>query len=102
VTNTGTAVWRARPGGNGHVRLGIQLLDAASRVIGRDFARCDLDADVGPGESRSLRADFTAPADTGDYGLKFDLVVEGVTWFEPAGTKVAVSPLRVTAGDLTR
>jgi ubiquinone/menaquinone biosynthesis C-methylase UbiE len=102
VTNTGTATWRARPAGSGHVRLGIQLLDAASRVIGRDFARCDLDADVGPGESRSLRADFTAPADTGDYGLKFDLVVEGVTWFEPAGTKVAVSPLRVTAGDLTR
>ena len=101
VTNTGTATWRARPVGSGHVRLGIQLLDAASRVIGRDFARCDLDVDVGPGESRSLRADFTAPADAGDYGLKFDLVVEGVTWFEPAGTKVAVSPLRVTA-DLTR
>ena len=71
-------------------------------VIGRDFARCDLDADVAPGESRTVRADFTAPADAGDYGLKFDLVVEGVTWFEPAGTKVAVRPLRVTAGDLTR
>jgi ubiquinone/menaquinone biosynthesis C-methylase UbiE len=102
VTNTGTAVWRARPGGNGHVRLGIQLLDAASRVIGRDFARCDLDVDVAPGESSRLRATFDAPAEPGDYGLKFDLVVEGVTWFEPAGTKVAVRPFTVTADDLTR
>lgn len=102
VTNTGTAIWRARPDGSGHVRLGTQLLDAASRVIGRDFARCDLDVDVAPGESRNLRATFNAPADAGDYGLKFDLVVEGVTWFEPAGTKVAVRPFRVTAGDLTR
>jgi len=102
VTNTGTATWRARPGGSGHVRLGIQLLDPALRVIGRDFARCDLDADVPRGESRIVRATFNAPADAGDYGLKFDLVVEGVTWFEPAGTKVAVRPFKVTADSLTR
>lgn len=102
VTNTGTATWRAQPDGSGHVRLGIQLLDAASRVIGRDFARCDLDADVAPGESRAVRAAFNAPAEAGDYGLKFDLVVEGVTWFEPAGTKVAVRLFRVTADDLSR
>lgn len=48
------------------------------------------------------RAHRTAPAETGDYGLKFDLVVEGVTWFEPAGTKVAVRPFTVTADGLTR
>lgn len=71
-------------------------------MIGRDFARCDLDADVAPAESRTVRATFNAPADAGDYGLKFDLVVEGVTWFEPAGTRVAIRPFRVTAGDLTR
>ena len=102
VTNTGTATWRARPDGSGHVRLGIQLLDSELRVIGRDFARCDLDADVTPGESRIVRATFNAPAAAGDYGLKFDLVVEGVTWFEPAGTKVAVRPFKVTADSLTR
>jgi ubiquinone/menaquinone biosynthesis C-methylase UbiE len=101
LTNTGTARWRARPDGSGHVRLGVQLLDAASRVIGRDFARCDLDADVAPGESRSQRATFTAPADAGDYNLKFDLVVEGVTWFEPAGTKVAVRPFRVSGSPVS-
>ena len=102
LTNTGTATWRARPDGSDHVRLGIQLLDAASRVIGRDFARGDLEVDIAPGDSRNLRASFNAPAEAGDYNLKFDLVVEGVTWFEPAGTKVAVRAFRVTADSLNR
>lgn len=101
VTNTGTAPWHARAGRGGHVRLGIQLLDVASRVIGRDFARCDLDADVPAGASRTLRATFNAPADAADYKLKFDLVVEGVTWFEPEGTRVAVRPLKVSGSPVS-
>lgn len=96
LTNTGTAVWPARSAsGAGHVRLGIQLLNAEGRVIGRDFGRCALPADIGPGESQTMRAAFAAPADAGEYQLKFDLVAEGVTWFEPSGTTVAVRPLRV-------
>ena len=96
LTNTGTAGWPAQSAsGTGHVRLGIQLLNAEGRVIGRDFARCNLPADIGPGESRTMQAAFAAPADAGDYQLKFDLVAEGVTWFEPTGTKVAVRPLLV-------
>jgi len=97
LRNIGTALWPSRSeSGAGHVRLGIQLLDADGRVIGRDFARCALPADIHPGESQSMRAAFAAPAEAGDYQLKFDLVAEGVTWFEPTGTKVAVRPLRVT------
>lgn len=100
VTNTGSAAWHARPGaGASHVRLGIQLLDAGSRIIGRDFARADLDADVAPGESRTLRARFDAPREAGDYAVKFDLVVEGMMWFEPAGTTVEIRPLRVVKPD---
>jgi ubiquinone/menaquinone biosynthesis C-methylase UbiE len=101
LTNTGTAAWRAHPGA-GHVRLGVQLLDAESRVIGRDFARCNLNRDVLPGEFQSVRATFNAPSNAGNFGLKFDLVVEGVTWFEPAGTKVAVRPLEVAPSNLNR
>ena len=96
LKNTGTASWPAKSeSGAGHVRLGIQLLNAEGRVIGRDFARCALPADIRPGESHTIRAVFAAPAEAGDYQLKFDLVAEGVTWFEPTGTKVAVRPLRV-------
>jgi ubiquinone/menaquinone biosynthesis C-methylase UbiE len=96
LTNTGTAIWHAgTASGVGQVRVGIQLLDAASRLIGPDFARCELDEDVRPGESCTVMATFTTPAATGEYGLKFDLVAEGVTWFGPRGTKVAIRPLRI-------
>jgi hypothetical protein len=96
LTNTGTAIWHAgADAGVGQVRVGIQLLDAASRLIGPDFARCELDEDVRPGESCTVLAPFKTPAAPGDYGLKFDLVAEGVTWFGPRGTKVAVRPLRI-------
>ena len=96
VTNTGDAIWRARSDSGGHVRLGIQLLDSTSRVIARDFARADLDADVPPDGSGNIRATFTAPAEAGEYRLKFDLVAEGVTWFEPTGSRVQIRQLRVT------
>ena len=96
LTNTGTATWLADAApGAGHVRVGIQLLDADGRVISRDFARSALAADVRPGASHTMQVSFPAPADGGDYHLKFDLVAEGVTWFEPAGTKAVVLPLRV-------
>jgi hypothetical protein len=96
VTNTGSAIWYARAGsGANHVRIGVQLLDAAARVIGRDFARADLEQDVAPAESQTVPARFNAPPEVGDYRVKFDLVVEGMTWFEPAGTSVEIRPLRV-------
>jgi SAM-dependent methyltransferase len=100
LTNTGTVVWRAQTAnGVGHVRVGAQLLDSASRMIDRDFARAPLPRDVRPGDSVSVPFAFTAPAAAGDYELKFDLVAEGVTWFEPGGTDVAIRPLRVIAGE---
>jgi ubiquinone/menaquinone biosynthesis C-methylase UbiE len=95
LTNTGTEIWPAHSdSGAGHVRLGIQLLDAGGLVIGRDFGRYALGTDVRPGESHTMRVTFSAPAAAGDYRLKFDLCAEGVTWFEPTGTKVEVRPFR--------
>lgn len=96
LTNTGTAMWPAGTDtGVGQVRLGIQLLDAASRLIGPGFARCELGEDIRPGESCTVLATFKTPLEAGEYGLKFDLVAEGITWFGPRGTKVVVRPLRI-------
>ena len=96
VTNEGTATWRsAGAPGSGYVRLGIQLLDGSLQVIERDYARATLPRDVGPGESCRLDVSFTAPDRPGAFGLKFDLVAEGLTWFEPAGTKADVRRLQV-------
>jgi len=97
LANSGNVVWRARSaGGIGHVRAGLQLLDSASRMIDRDHARAELPRDVAPGETVDVAIAFRAPAEPGEYELKCDLVAEGVTWFEPGGSAVAVTRLRVT------
>jgi SAM-dependent methyltransferase len=103
VMNTGTATWPGYPGSAaGQVRLGVQLLDAAGHVLSRDFARGELGRDVRPGESLTVAVVFAAPADAGEVALKFDLVAEGVTWFEPAGTRAEVRPFRIVADRATR
>lgn len=96
LTNAGTAQWpAARTAGSGHVRVGLQLLDAESRVIEKEFARFDLPRDVAPGEACHVSGAFHAPANAGAYGLKIDLVAEGVTWFEPAGSAAEIRTLQV-------
>jgi SAM-dependent methyltransferase len=95
VTNTGATTWRARAGAGAQIRVGVQLLDASSRMLGRDFARADLDEDVQPKQSRTITVRFNAPGETGNYRLKVDLVAEGATWFEPTGSAVATRRLTV-------
>jgi SAM-dependent methyltransferase len=87
LTNVGAAAWRARdPRGVGHVMLGVQLLDADGRLLARDHCRVGLSYDVEPGKSVVLAFECPAPAAPGRYFLKFDLVAEGVTWFETTGS----------------
>jgi SAM-dependent methyltransferase len=96
VTNIGTVTWpAASEPRSGDVRLGIQLLDRSSRVIARDFARAALGAPVQPDVSRVIDVMFKAPAHPGEYVLKFDLVAEGVTWFEVTGSRAEARPFTV-------
>ena len=98
VTNHGSLTWPARSeSSTGHVRLGIQLLDGDGHLVIRDFARCELPHDVPPGGSASVDARFNAPGDPGSFRIKFDLVAEGVCWFEPSGTQAPSRPLIVRA-----
>ena len=97
LTNTGGATWQARSeSGTGHVRVGVQLLDADGRLVGRDFARAELPSDVKPGASVRIQVALETPA-AGVYEMKFDLVAEGVTWFEPTGSPIARRRLVVRA-----
>ena len=93
--NLGTAAWIADAGVRGRMRVGAQLLDAERRLLDRDYARLSLPQDVPAGGT--VRADFViaVPAEPGSYFLKFDLVAEGVTWFEPCGSTPAVRALQV-------
>jgi ubiquinone/menaquinone biosynthesis C-methylase UbiE len=96
IAHAGTTTWRAASAsGVGHVRMGVQLLDWEARMIDRDFARFALPRDLAPGELVSVPIRFRAPTAPGLYQLKFDLVAEGVTWFEPGGSAVIVRPLHV-------
>jgi ubiquinone/menaquinone biosynthesis C-methylase UbiE len=96
VTNAGARPWEpASTSGTGHVRLGVQLLDEGRRLVSRDHHRVALPRRLLPGEAIDLVIDCVAPAERGTRHVKFDLVAEGVTWFEPTGSSPAIVPLQV-------
>jgi hypothetical protein len=78
------------------VRLGAQLVDDQGNVINRDHARAWLPVDLGPGRSADIKIDITAPEQPGRYALKFDLVSEGVDWFESCGSPTITRGLSVS------
>ena len=78
------------------VRLGAQLVDGNGNLINRDHARAWLPVDLGPGRSADIKIDITAPEQPGRYALKFDLVSEGVDWFESCGSPTITRGLWVS------
>ena len=97
ATNVGSGLWRpSSRSGLGHVRLGVQLLDAESRVIAKDFHRVPLPRTIAPNQTVTIVFNCPVPAAPGRYGLKWDLVAEGVTWFETQGSVPVCRALRVT------
>ncbi|MCC7417480.1 MAG: radical SAM protein [Acidobacteria bacterium] len=77
------------------VRLGAQLCDAGGTVIDRDFARAWLPRTLPPGDEVEVAIEMAAPGTPGRYALKFDLVSEGIDWFERCGSETTVRPLVV-------
>jgi hypothetical protein len=64
-------------------------------VIDRDFERAWLPASLEPGAALDVPLTFTAPAEPGHYALKFDLVYEGIEWFEACGSETTTKSLLV-------
>jgi hypothetical protein len=77
------------------VRLGAQLCDASGALIDRDFARARLPGALGPQGSADIDIELPPIASAGRYTLKFDLVSEGVDWFERCGSSTTLKPLLV-------
>lgn len=92
LRNTGSARWIHAHGGiHGTVRLGAHLYDGAGVLIDIDHFRTFLPATVQPGGVLPITVEVPVPAGRTSV-LVFDLVAEGVTWFENAGsTPVAVT-----------
>jgi hypothetical protein len=77
------------------VRLGAQLCAMDGSVLQRDFARAWLPQTLGPGGRADVAIEIPAPDTPGRYALKFDLVSEGIDWFERCGSPTTVKALLV-------
>jgi MoaA/NifB/PqqE/SkfB family radical SAM enzyme len=77
------------------VRLGAQLCAPDGTLLNRDFERAWLPGNVEPGDSVVVPMTITAPSSPGRYALKFDLVSEGIDWFEQCGSPTTIKPLIV-------
>ncbi len=87
VTNSGAALWNAAV--PNAVNLAYHWFDAAGSIAAWDGTRTPLQSDLLAGSSRTLQAAVTAPDAPGIYSLAFDLVREGLAWFN--------QPTRLTA-----
>jgi hypothetical protein len=93
ITNTGEASWLSTNSQIfGIVRLATHLYDGDGKLIDIDFSRHELPAPVSPGETITMSVEEYLPG-SGRYRLAFDLVAEGVMWFENVGS----TPIMVTA-----
>ncbi len=77
------------------VRLGAQLCAPDGTLLNRDFERAWLPKNLEPGGSVAVPMTITAPRQPGRYALKFDLVSEGIDWFEQCGSPTTTKPLIV-------
>ena len=77
------------------VRLGAQLCAADGAIVNRDFARAWLPQPIGPGGRADVAIDIPTPVEPGRYALKFDLVSEGIDWFENCGSPTTTRSLWV-------
>jgi len=79
------------------VNLGYHWYTATGQAAVWDGARTKLPADLPAGATVTVQAQVTAPAQGGNYSLRFDLVQEGVAWFSNKGVPTGNVPL-VVAG----
>jgi len=77
------------------VRLGAQLCRRDGALIERDYARAWLPSTLEAGAVADVAIDLIAPAQPGRYALKFDLVSEGIDWFEACGSDTTMRALWV-------
>jgi hypothetical protein len=77
------------------VRLGAQLADERGELLNRDHARAWLPATVDAGGRADVTIDLPVPVEPGRYLLRFDLVSEGIDWFEACGSEPTVRPFIV-------
>jgi hypothetical protein len=77
------------------VRIGAQLCARDGSLVNRDYERAWLPETLSPSASINVAMTLTAPQQKGRYNLKFDLVSEGIDWFEACGSETTMKALVV-------
>ncbi|MCP5103937.1 MAG: hypothetical protein GY950_11190, partial [bacterium] len=77
------------------VRLGAQLYDKNRNLVDLNYARAFLKGNLAKKEEDILTITLPPLPGPGDYFLKFDMVTEGIDWFQSGGSPVAWKPFKV-------
>ena len=81
------------------MQLGVQLLDSEKRLINRDFFRQPLKKQLNPGEREEMEISLAIPDNQlGAFYLLFDIVHEGVSWFEALGSTPSILHVEIING----
>jgi len=97
IHNAGDTRWIAGPAGiKGNVCVGVVICDEEGGVLVRDHERFELSQDMNPVDRTDLSFTCHAPRVPGRYRLRFDLVDEGISWFESFGVRTPDLPIEVT------
>ncbi len=98
ITNTGSVTWKAQGRRfGGQVTCGLKVCDARGDVLREDLGRTPLPRDVAPGDEIAIEMTVGGSLPSGQYDLRYDMVVEGVTWFEFQGSSCARRSLEVAS-----
>lgn len=94
VSNLSTRPFPAQASyGRRLVRLGAQLCAPDGTVRNRDHARAWLPTTLEPGGTIQVPIVVSVPDEPGHYALTFDLVSEGIDWFQACGSDTTTIPL---------
>ena len=96
ITNTGAVTWKARGRRfGGQVTCGLKICAGTGEVLREDLGRTSLPHDVAPGGQVSVDVTVAGELRPGRYTLRYDMVLEGVTWFESHGSSGYARALEV-------
>jgi peptidoglycan hydrolase-like amidase len=95
LRNLSDATWSAD--GPHPVTLAYHLYDAAGNLVVWDGPRTALAEEIAPGGEAVVLMRLVAPAHTGVYTVRPDLIRDGVAWFSSEDAPAGMFALRVTA-----
>jgi hypothetical protein len=96
IKNTGRVTWKARGRRfGGQVTCGLKVCSERGEVIREDVGRTPLPRDLAPGDEIAVEMTVPGVLAAGSYRLRYDMVVEGVTWFESHGSPCAERDLEI-------